>query len=518
MDVLEWMKNVGLLYNPGSDEKYRAGWFGSFLFIAMGMTAIGLSPLFNRYGAIEPYTLVVSIVTLLFGVVTAFVPWKKLWYRSNVVFSLAGFVILALYETWIGKAYFFLPTYYMMVFLYIGLMQDPRLLPINMVVAFASTIPLFSDSDLRRWVGMGLLGNIAGFLVALSLTFLRANQAVSTRLSNWLIVSLAQVGSMGGSKETMDYACSRIDDLMHPCGVVALAKGGAQDENSQLIAMSFLGQESKLRVEGALLKRTEDPAFVKAAHQRTTYFIPDARQSANELGAAGEIGYVSALYVPFTGPSKIAGTLGIYWEFVTEEPAPEILRSLEIFCQEAARVIATRFENEDLSMKLNSDDLTKLYNRRSFFQSIESMVPGDSLVFLDLDHFKALNDTLGHQEGDVELMEFGSHLRGVVRENDLPCRYGGEEFAVILKGCTEDEANLFVDRLRDSWSSVGRVTFSAGIATLTEAMAPAGLLLAADRAMYLAKARGRNATVVSEPERVDQIRRIALDAGFRNVS
>ena len=513
---MKWFQNFTLLYNPSESERIRAGRAGGALFIVLGLTTLGILPLLTRFGARESYISIGAFVTLAVGVVLLVLPWGKVPYRANAIASIGAFVVLAYFEHWIGQAYFFIPTFYMLVFLYIGLLQDPRLILMDTAVAIATTIPLFSDSDLRKWVGIGILGNITGFMVAFALIYLRANQEMSSRLSSWLIESLAHVGNKGDSKHTMDYACSRIDDLMSPCGVVALAKGGAQNENNQLLAMSFLGQESKLRVEGALLTRTEDPAFAEAAKSNTTLFIPDARTSKSDLGAAEEIGYVSALYVPFSGPSKLAGTMGIYWEFVIAEPTKAVVRSLEIFCNEAARVIATRFENEDLSIKLNSDELTKLYNRRSFFQAIETLVSGDSLVFLDLDHFKVLNDTLGHQEGDAELQLFGEHLREVVRENDLPCRYGGEEFAVILKTCSDVEAKIFVERLRQSWAGVGRVTFSAGIATMSPTVAPAGLLLAADRAMYIAKAQGRNTTVVSPDESSAQVRRTVVDAGFRS--
>lgn len=516
VDILSWIKNVGLLNKPSAEEKYRAGRYGSFQFVVLGFIALALAPLLHRYGAAEPNTVLISIGTILFGLAMSLLPWRSIDYRVNVVFSVGGFATLALYNLWIGQAYFLLPPYYLMLFLYVGLMEDPRFVSVNMAAALISTVPLFSDSDLRKWIGIGVLGNVTGLIVALTLIFLRAKQASSMRLSSWLIRSLSQVGKMGGSKTTMDYVCERINTLLTPCGVVALAKGGAQNEEGQLIAMSFLTQQAKVLVEGALLRRTESHAFVEASRSQVTQFIPDARVSEFDLGAAGEIGYVSALYVPFSGPSKLVGTVGIYWKFAVREPNFEVISAVEIFCQEAARVIATRFENEDLSMKLNSDDLTKLYNRRSFFQSIETLAVGDSLVFLDLDHFKTLNDTLGHQEGDKELLEFGLHLREMVREVDIPCRYGGEEFAIILRSCPELEAQAFIERLRSTWAEIGRVTFSAGIATMSDDIAPAGTLLCADRAMYLAKAKGRNTTVVGAPDSVNQMGNNVIDIGFRN--
>jgi diguanylate cyclase (GGDEF)-like protein len=130
-----------------------------------------------------------------------------------------------------------------------------------------------------------------------------------------------------------------------------------------------------------------------------------------------------------------------------------------------------------------------------------------SLIFLDLDRFKAVNDTHGHLAGSAALREVGEVLVGCSRQVDVVCRYGGDEFAVLLVETGVDGARLIAERIRDSLrerrflASQGldvRLTASLGVATFPEhALDALGLLRAADHAMYAAKARGRDDVCVS---------------------
>src|SRR5437899_2479625 len=115
-----------------------------------------------------------------------------------------------------------------------------------------------------------------------------------------------------------------------------------------------------------------------------------------------------------------------------------------------------------------------------------------------VDHFKAVNDGLGHQAGDEVLRHVGNVLAGEARETDLAARYGGEEFCVLLPGCGRDEAVIVAERLRSAIAAHRQpttVTASAGVATLPADGADGrGLVAAADRALYRAKEEGRDRT------------------------
>jgi diguanylate cyclase (GGDEF)-like protein len=152
-----------------------------------------------------------------------------------------------------------------------------------------------------------------------------------------------------------------------------------------------------------------------------------------------------------------------------------------------------------------TDALTKLYNHGYFQDRLDRETKlADrynqqvSLILLDLDHLKRINDTLGHRSGDLTLCQVAAIMRSTVRDVDVCARYGGEEFVIILPQCDRENAMKVAERLREAIASkpvpkVGQVTASIGVATYpTGAKNNEELVEMADRAMYLAKAAGRN--------------------------
>ncbi|RUO18967.1 hypothetical protein CWE08_10425 [Aliidiomarina iranensis] len=174
--------------------------------------------------------------------------------------------------------------------------------------------------------------------------------------------------------------------------------------------------------------------------------------------------------------------------------------------------------NAELERQSNEDGLTKLFNRRFFdthiyaeFQRSRRAHTPLALVLLDIDHFKVLNDTYGHQAGDAVLVEFAQRLQKVAtRLNDVVCRYGGEEFAIILPATDLTAAETVAKRLlravgETPFASVGNtnepmeVTASAGVAVIRDNMDNvADLIAAADQALYGAKNRGRDMLVLAD--------------------
>ena len=126
---------------------------------------------------------------------------------------------------------------------------------------------------------------------------------------------------------------------------------------------------------------------------------------------------------------------------------------------------------------------------------------------LDLDHFKEFNDTHGHRAGDAALVALGGLLPTLVRGEDVPCRYGGEEFAVIFPDAPLEHVARRAEEIREALAAVdlkyadrelGHVTVSAGVAAFPDhGQTPEDLILAADRALYEAKNEGRNRVVVA---------------------
>jgi two-component system cell cycle response regulator len=153
------------------------------------------------------------------------------------------------------------------------------------------------------------------------------------------------------------------------------------------------------------------------------------------------------------------------------------------------------------------DELTKLYNRRYFIEALEGEFERAirygteiALVMMDLDYFKKINDTYGHLAGDMVLSKIGDMLKAHVRRNDLACRYGGEEFAVILPSVSKESTYAAYDRFREKVfaqhfeyeSMQFSITVSIGIAYSNSAESINDLLAHADQALYQAKEENRN--------------------------
>lgn len=176
----------------------------------------------------------------------------------------------------------------------------------------------------------------------------------------------------------------------------------------------------------------------------------------------------------------------------------------------------TDFLREKLDHSLEmavTDALTGLHNRRYMTGQLQALVTraghgGDpvSVLVMDIDHFKSVNDTFGHDAGDEVLREFAVRLATNVRAVDLPCRYGGEEFVVVMPGTRLEDAHRIADRIRRDTASAafrimgGResltVTVSIGVAASSGAYdTPEALLKRADEAVYEAKAKGRNLAI-----------------------
>ena len=183
-----------------------------------------------------------------------------------------------------------------------------------------------------------------------------------------------------------------------------------------------------------------------------------------------------------------------------------MLFAVTISASLAFLVMQRRRSEEALRHMAMFDALTELYNRRAFLQLSErelarsqrAGVPTAALM-LDLDRFKAVNDRYGHVAGDRVLAEFADRVRRAVRLADLPGRYGGEEFCVLLPGLGLEEARVIAERIRRAVDVAplgglpGVTTVSIGVTACPDSACPIDSLLArADEALYAAKADGRN--------------------------
>lgn len=170
-----------------------------------------------------------------------------------------------------------------------------------------------------------------------------------------------------------------------------------------------------------------------------------------------------------------------------------------------------RSERDKLRVKATVDPLTGVLNRGALEEALlTELTRGTTfaVMFIDLDHFKSINDKYGHDTGDNVLRALGGHLRRTIRSNDIAGRYGGEEFVVCLAGCDTEFAPKIAERHR-AWIEAlsfpkenhpERVTASIGVAVFNPALPDSSLsalLKRADSALYQAKHRGRNRVIIA---------------------
>lgn len=184
----------------------------------------------------------------------------------------------------------------------------------------------------------------------------------------------------------------------------------------------------------------------------------------------------------------------------------------QIIQEQAHRLEENLFEVElrrrEAEAHAQIDPLTGLYNRRHFFAMLDYACNGDrrtprdlSVLIMDLDHFKHVNDTFGHLVGDQVLQSVAQIMRFGIRQGDVPCRYGGEEFAILLPQANLTVATMVGERLREIVERTTiptdkgpiLITTSVGVASLTDDEEGfEALLERADGALYTAKREGRN--------------------------
>ncbi|MEE2566826.1 PleD family two-component system response regulator [Hyphobacterium marinum] len=172
--------------------------------------------------------------------------------------------------------------------------------------------------------------------------------------------------------------------------------------------------------------------------------------------------------------------------------------------------------DESLEMAI-TDPLTGLHNRRYIAsrlnQAVDAAANGGatvSVLIADLDHFKRINDTFGHEGGDAILKQFSDRLRGGLRALDLAARYGGEEFVIVMPETGLEEARAGAERLRAATANnpfslprgeaAKEVTVSIGVAEFAQGDSPDTLLRRADKALYRAKAEGRNRVIAGDAQ------------------
>lgn len=232
-------------------------------------------------------------------------------------------------------------------------------------------------------------------------------------------------------------------------------------------------------------------------------------------------GHLGRLCLPLTAQGQVLGLIYIEAPAEAKSDPSAIDRKLEDLALPISEQVALALSNAQLRQILREqsimDALTGLFNRRYMEETLQRELARAtrtgaplSLIVYDLDHFKKVNDTHGHEAGDAVLKACSQQVRRSVRESDVPCRYGGEEFVLILPDCAKEAAFAKAERLREEFSRLHithdrqlpcRITATFGVASFPGDAAEADRLFsAADEALYRGKERGRNCVMAAYPD------------------
>lgn len=316
---------------------------------------------------------------------------------------------------------------------------------------------------------------------------------------------------------------NRMNDMLQTCKT--------QEEAHQVIALTldklFIGQKGCLAIfhaSGQYLEtvaRWGDETLVETIFSMEECWALRHGQPHEVVDPRASLLCRHFIRVPETGylclPLAVQGeTLGVFYVTAPTTMNGEYRAGWYQLAVTVAEVIKLSLSNlrlrERLREQANRDTLTGLFNRRY----LEDILPRElhralrrntplCLAMLDLDHFKRFNDTYGHEVGDVLLHELGRVLRENLRKSDIVCRYGGEEFVIVLLDSSLDQARQHLEQIRlliegmqirHGNNLLSTMTVSVGIAGAPEhASTLEELLRAADYALYAAKQAGRNCIV-----------------------
>ncbi len=432
---------------------------GALLFVGAGLVALANSFALRELGVagVDVGRMrLLSLLSLTSAAIALLVPWQRLPRRASISLAVWGLVLLLASGAWThyaatGQAPSAYPVFFILIFGWLGLTQE-------------------------RWTSV-----LFAPIVALGCAWLTVTTPDVT--VSFAGLSVAIVTSVLIA-ETIAWAMARSRRHATDLGILVSASSDLREvlnlaEGAALAADSTCTVLHAERVELVVLE---------------SGVVPDGRLSsdcfdlATDAAGTGEAkGDRDGLAIPLVGPSGVIAVVvafGVPRDPVTDQ----IVRLLS--SEFGGRLEQLRLL-EALGQQTLRDALTGVGSRRHADALIDGLQPGDSLLLIDVDHFKHVNDTRGHLGGDRLLEQLGAHLRGGLRDHDAVARYGGDEFLVRLH--THDgDCGEIARRLLDTWLATGDVpTFSVGIAAHVRGTDPQATFAEADRALYVSKREGR---------------------------
>lgn len=322
---------------------------------------------------------------------------------------------------------------------------------------------------------------------------------------------LFRIGKAIGSDEPLSVTLTRITELVTElCGAEACSIMLANPTEKTLLGKAAFGLEH-VDFTTVGFRYGEGLAGWAAEHGESV-LVGDVEEDPR-FASHGDTSHIRSLAcVPLLHRDSVVGVLTV----TTPEVGAFTTTTLELLTL-VAKTIALDIENIRLVRLAETDSLTGAYNRQYLDHHFPNMVADAHetgrplcVALFDLDHFKDVNDTYGHDVGDKVLQYVAKRLNEASRDDDVLVRYGGEEFLVLLPGAKLATAAEIADRMRVRFANHAvhlerpkggpltlDVRLSAGVAQLDEGETPELLFKRADEALYAAKSKGRNRVEVA---------------------
>jgi diguanylate cyclase (GGDEF)-like protein len=347
-------------------------------------------------------------------------------------------------------------------------------------------------------IALGIAVAVAAIAVAAALVVvLRTRKQAEARVQQ-LAAGLGYTTELSASLDPDNVIDRTLDAVVSLPGVDAALIAVGEDADAPRITRAAALTPDE--IERTLLQMPAHPDL-RAIEVSYSYRLDD-------VGGSSRLPR-SALTVALRAEGKTIGSLAAVSRSLTGGFPRSAELALEGLARRAGPALWNALRFTEAREQAELDSLTGLHNRRLFYEFLgreiaraERYERSVSLIVFDLDDFKLINDRIGHLAGDGVLVELADRVRGVVRAADIPCRVGGDEFAVILPEASRDDAELLADRIAlairgQQNDKVGALKISAGVAEHRPGDTAADLFHRADEALLRAKNAGKARTVAN---------------------
>jgi diguanylate cyclase (GGDEF)-like protein len=493
---LSWLIDL-INGSPGLDSRARAGRMGATFFVAGGLLVAATVWVLPASEMRRPL-LGVACFSIAIGPVLALLPWHHLARAWTLVPAIIGLTLITLAGAVVPGAIEIYVPMYLIPFVYIGLTQRPgralMLSPLAVlsfaVIAFGATE--WTDTTTHEFaIVLPLAVVIAELLAQRTLRHEQAERNIER-----LLEAVIAMGDVESEEETAALVAELANSLIGADSTVVMV---AEDVRSTRFTNK--GQRGVDALPGQvkidIVNEASGVGIAIKAGQ--TVFVPDADSSPLVSPKLRDLTHArSMVFMPLPGEGNYLGAVVSTWTRKHRRLDHYAQRAAELLSAEAGGTLERVRRSTKLRLEAETDDLTGLYNRRTLSRFLDGMSHGDAVVLIDLDHFKNVNDELGHAAGDDTLRLFATAMKQVVRDEDCVARYGGEEFVLVLNNAGERGATAMLKRLSALWNEFAPpTTYSAGVAVFEPGESPALALARADAALYRAKTNGRDRVEVA---------------------